>query len=353
MNILEVDINKFNKNIDKIENYTKKIVIPILKANAYGTYINKRLDVLNRFDIVGVSRVSEAIEIRNVGYNKEILVINPTTYDEIDNIIKYDITICISNKEFISELIKRKEKVKVQLEIETGMNRTGININDLDNICNIIKNTNIIVDGIYTHLSSADIDKEYTLIQLDKFKKSVNIAKKYFNLKYIHSSSSSGLLNYDDKISNAVRPGLLIYGYKPFNENVIDVEPICKLKSRVVFIKEVDKNTSIGYSRTFITNKKTKIATIQIGYADGLNRLLSNNGEVIINNTKCKIIGNICMDSIMADITGVDVNIGDDVYIFDNDLITIDEIAKKCNTISYEILTNISNRVDRTFVNIS
>lgn len=346
--ILEVDINKFNNNIDNIQKYIgNKTIIPVIKGNGYGTYINKRIDVLNRFNIVAVAIIKEAIELRELGYKKDILILNPITEEDIDNVVKYNITIGVCDKNLIKKLVDKN--IKIHLEIETGMNRTGIKLNDLKDILKILKDTNVIVEGVYTHLSSADIDEEYTLEQLNIFKKAVKIVKEYFDLKYIHSSSSCGLLNFDDEVSNAVRPGLIIYGYKPFNENVIDVEPICKLKAKIAFIKDVDSNESIGYGRTFITTKSMRIATIQIGYADGLRRSLSNVGEVLINNKKCKIIGNVCMDSIMVDITNVDTKVGDYAYIFDNKLIKVDDIAKLCNTINYEILTNISDRVDRVF----
>ena len=190
----------------------------------------------------------------------------------------------------------------------------------------------------------------YTQRQLKKFREAVSLAKKYYDLKYIHSSASSGLLKYDDGVSNTVRPGIIMYGYKPYKDANIDVEPICKLKAKIVFIKEVEQSSSISYSRTFIAPKKMKIATIQIGYADGIRRELSNKGKVVINNKLCNIVGNICMDSLMVDVTNIDVKVGDYAYIWDNNLIKLDDIANICNTINYEIMTCISYRVPRVFI---
>ena len=149
-----------------------------------------------------------------------------------------------------------------------------------------------------------------------------------------------------------VRPGIIIYGYESFKgaKEKIDVKPICKLKTKIDFIKEIDKNESVSYSRKFKANKKMKVATIAIGYADGLRRNLTD-GYVVVNNKKAKIIGTICMDSCMIDITDIeDVKIGTDVYIWDNKLITLDEVALKSNTINYEIMSTISYRVPRTFI---
>ncbi len=349
--IMEVYINKFNNNIDNIKKIVgNKIIMPIIKANGYGTYVNKNLELINKFDIVGVALVDEGIELRKLGYKKDIFVLNEPSIDEIDNIIKYNITVGVCDRLILEKMIEKRFKIKIHLEIETGMNRTGININDLESILKLLKNTNIEVEGIYTHLSSADKDVEYTNKQLELFKKSVELTKKYYNLKYIHSSASSGLLNYDDKVSNMVRPGIIIYGYKPYKDADIDVEPICKLKAKIVFIKEVNKNESISYSRTFTTKKKMKIATIQVGYADGIRRGLSNKGKVVINNKLCNIVGNICMDSFMVDVTDIDAKVGDYAYIWDNNLIKLDDIADMCNTINYEIITCISYRVPRIFI---
>lgn len=356
--IMEVDIKKFNRNIDKIKRYIgNKKIMPVIKANAYGTYINKRLDVVNRFDIVAVAFVDEGVELRKLGYKKEIFVLNQPDVSEIPRILKYDITIGLSSKEFLNEVLSLNGKIKVHLEIETGMNRTGISLDKLDEfIANIKSAENIIVEGIYTHLSSADYDVEYTNKQLDKFKCATEIIKKHFNgIKYIHSSASNGLLNYDDGVSNLVRPGMLMYGYETFKgqSKKLNTEPICTLKTKISFIKEVSKGESISYSRKFIAEDNMMIATIPIGYADGFRRDLFENAEVVINGKKARVVGAICMDSCMIDVTNIkDVEVGTDVYIWDNRTITIDDIAEKCNTINYEILSAVSYRVPRRFNNL-
>ena len=355
--IMEIDLNAFKHNIKEIRNYIgdSKEIMPIITANAYGTHINKRLDIINEFNIVAVAITNEAIELRHLGYNKEIFILNQPYIDELNKIIEYDITIGLSSKEFLNDLIKINKPIKVHLEIETGMNRTGININDLNNFINLIKqNPKIKVTGIYTHLSSADNDTNYTNKQLEIFKNALNITKETFNtIKYIHTSASNGLLNFKEDFTNLTRPGIIMYGYDSFEgvKNIINIKPVAKLKSKITFIKTVSENTSIGYNRSYTTTKPTKIATIPIGYADGLRRELSNKGHVIINNTIVPIIGKVCMDSFMADITTLEnINIGDDVYIWDNNLITLEELSNNCNTINYEILSTISERVPRIFI---
>lgn len=353
--IMEVSIKSFNNNINEIKKYvSNKKIIPVIKANAYGTYINKRLDVINNFDIVAVAKVSEAIELRELGYKKEIFLLNQPSILEIEDILKNDVTVGLSSLEFLNIVVEENFKIKIHLEIETGMNRTGIKIQDINKFVDILKNNhNVHVDGVYTHFSSADLDQDYTNKQIELFKEAVNIIKNNFSLTYIHSSASNGLLNYDDGVSNAVRPGIIMYGYESFNgvNKLISLEPVCKLKTIITFLKELNENESISYGRSFISNKRMTIATIPIGYADGLRRSLSNKGFVVINGKKCPIVGKICMDSSMVDVSEVnDVRLGDEVFMFDNNMITLDDIANLSDTINYEILSNISNRVPRIFI---
>lgn len=351
--VLEVNINNFLNNVEQINNYIgkDKEIMPVVKANAYGTYINKRLDIINRFNIVAVALVEEAIELRERGYTKEIFVLNQPSGEEIDLIIKYNITIGLSDLSFLEELGKRKEKVKVHMEIDTGMGRTGIL--DLDKfILEIKKYSNIVVEGIYTHLSSADNDLEYTKRQLSLFEDCVLKAKKEFSFKYIHTSASNGLLNFKDSLCNLVRPGIILYGYESFFGvlDKIDLKPVCKLKSKITFLKEVDEGVSISYGRSYITSKKTLVATIPIGYADGIRRCLSNKGDVVVKGKKVPIIGKVCMDSLMIDVTGIDVKVGDSVYIFDNEIIKVEDLAELYDSINYEVISTISERVPRVFI---
>lgn len=355
--ILEVSLENFKYNVSQIKAYVGKNVkiMPVIKANAYGTYINKQLDIINEFDIVAVALVDEAVELRKIGYKKEIFVLNQPSIDEIEKIIENDIVVGVSSSSFIEALGTKNENAKIHFEVGTGMGRTGVNPYKVEEyITQIRKYENIKIEGIYTHLSSADIDFEYTQKQLNSFAKAVETATGILGkLKYIHCCASNGILNFKENCYDLVRPGLILYGYESCEGalNKINLKPVCRLKSKITYLKEVEANTSIGYSRSFITNKKTKVATIPIGYADGLKRALSNKGEVVINNQKAKIIGSICMDSFMVDVTDIEnVDVGDDVYIWDNEIIKIEDIAKICGTINYEILSTISDRVPRLFI---
>lgn len=355
--ILEVNLDNFKYNIEQIK---KKIepgttIMPIIKANAYGTYINKKLEILNEFEIVGVAIVDEAVEIRKLGYKKDIFVLNQPSISEISKIIEHDIVVGISSDQFLKALINQEKDVRVHIEIETGMGRTGVFLNNIESFVKQIKEAkNIKVEGVYSHLSSADSDDQYTKQQIKNFEEATNIIKKYIpNIKYTHISASNGIINYPSKKYNLVRAGMIMYGYESGEgiKEKIDLKPVCKLKSEITYIKEVESGTSISYGRKFITKRKSKIATIPIGYADGLRRGLSNKGFVVINNKKAPIIGSVCMDSCMVDVTDIeDVKVGDDVYIWDNKIITLEEISSLCSTINYEILSTISARIPRKFI---
>lgn len=354
--VMEVDLQAFEYNLSKIQEYVGNEVriMPIIKANAYGTQINMISSIIERFDIVGVATVDEGVELRNQGYKNKIFILNQPCESEINKITEYNLTIGISSNDFIDKLGKENKEITVHIEIGTGMGRTGINPSRVkEYIGKINKYSNIEIEGIYTHLSSADIDKEYTNKQLKSFEIAVSEAKNLLgDLKYIHTAASNGILNFKDSHYNLIRPGIILYGYKAADDSYskIDLKPVAKLKSKITLLKTVKENISIGYGRSFITNRETIVATIPIGYADGLPRCLSNKGYVLINGEKAPIIGNICMDGFMADVTDIeDVKVGDDVYIWDNENITLEEISNLAGTINHEIISRISYRVPRVF----
>ncbi len=355
--IMEVDLEAFKYNIKQVQNYignTLKLM-PVIKASAYGTHVNRAIDIISKFEIVAVATVDEAVMLRKDGFKNAIFILNQPYKDEIQKIIDYNITVGVCSEEFLTEIGKSKGNVKIHIEIETGMGRTGIYPDKISKFIEEAKKyNNIEIEGIYTHLSSADSDEEYTKGQLKSFNESVLVAKKILkNIKYVHCLASNGILNYLNSPCNIVRAGIILYGYESNSKTFekIDLKPICKLKSKITLLKDVEKGESISYSRTFITSRKTKVATIPIGYADGLRRNLSNKGFVVIRGKRAPIIGNICMDGFMADVTDIEnVNVGDDVYIWDNENVTVEEIASICGTINYEILSTISNRVPRVFI---
>lgn len=353
---LDISLDNFNHNMKIIKEYVGSdiTIMPVIKANAYGTYINKRIDIINNYEIVAVAIAKEAESLRNDGYNGDILILNQPDELDIDTILKQNVSIGVCDINFLKQLISKNQNVKIHLELETGMGRTGIKLENVETFClEVLKSPYIEVQGVYTHFAVADSDSEYTKNQISKFNKGLDIIKKHFsNIKYIHHSASNGILNFDNCNCNTVRPGIIMYGYESFlgTYQKLKLKPVAKLKARINFVKKVSKGESVSYGRTFIAEQDTIVATVPIGYADGIRRAM-NNSEVVVNGKKAKIIGRVCMDSFMVDVTEIpDTKVGDFVYIWDNEKITLEEVAKKCDTINYEILACISNRVPRNFV---
>jgi len=355
--LLEIDLNNFRHNYHELKNFLKSgtEIMPILKDNAYKTYINTKIDLLSELniEIIGVGKVDEGIQMRKLGFNKEIFILNQPFENEISEIAEYNLTVGCGSMEYIRKLKKFPAKFNIHMEIGTGMGRTGIHPSKVQEYINEVKSSsNITVTGIYTHFSCSDSDENYTKKQIDSFSTALNIARKELTtLKYVHTCNSAGIINFPEAHFNLVRPGLILYGYYPCEElkTVLDLKPVAKLKSKISFLKEVPPETSISYGKTFTTKRPSKIATVNIGYANGICRLLSNKGKVVINGQIAPIIGTVCMDCFMVDVTDIDAKINDDVFIWDNKNVTIDGIATICNTINYEILTGISEDVLREF----
>ena len=354
---LEISLDNFRYNYNEIKKLLNKnvTIMPILKDNAYKTYINTRLNILKELDVkvIGLAKVCEGKSMRELGFAEEIFILNQPLEDDITDIAKYNLTVGCSSISFLNKLSLFPSNFNIHIEIGTGMGRTGIHPDRiLDFINEVKKHSNITVTGIYTHFSCSDSDEEYTNKQIASFNKAVAIAKeKLSTLKYIHACNSAGILNFKNAHFNMVRAGILLYGHYP-NDNLkekINLKPVSKLKAKVSFLKEVPSGTNISYGKTFTTNRPSKIATVTIGYADGVRRSLSNLGKVVINGKLAPIVGTVCMDSLMVDVTDVEAKINDDVFIWDNKNITVEDIASIYNTINYEVLAEISNDVYREF----
>ena len=346
---LIVNINSIESNIRKIKEYLPDTkIMPIVKANGYGTFLNHCPDILNEFEYVGVALLDEAIELRKNGYKNKVLILYPLSQDEFEESKRYDFILNGSN---ILDICDSKREVQVHTEIETGMGRTGIQEKDIDKyIINLKKHKNIQIDGLFTHLST-NSDEKFSLKQIDLFNKSIEEFKSNgINPNNIHLSSSGGLKYHNPNLYNMVRIGLLIYGYYPNNnlKGILDLEPSMVLKSNISYLKTIEKGDTVGYNQNFTAEKKTNVATIPFGFADGLLTLETGEPYVIVNGQKAKIIG-ICMDNIMLDVTKIeDVKIGQEVYIWENDKLDIDEVGKWCNGIcNYEVMSSISTRVPR------
>lgn len=355
---LQVDLDSIKNNIERIrETIGEKVeIMPIIKDNAYGTELNTQVDFFEKMDIkiVGVAIVDEGVYLRELGYKGEIFVLNQPMKNEIQAIIDNDLIIGVGSIDFLSELGKYTDKIRIHIEIGTGMGRTGIRPSRVDEYLDeAMKYNNIILDGMYTHFSCSDCDREYTLKQIESFNVALKtIQDRNISLRYIHTCNSAGIIDFPEAHFNLVRPGIILYGYLP-DKNVRDIglKPGLSLKSKISFIKTVKCGTGISYGKTFVTERESKIATVPLGYADGIRRALSNVGKVFINGKLAPIIGRVCMDCFMVDVTDIDVvEVGDDVYLWDNENVILEDVAEIYNTINYEVMVSISSRVQREFI---
>jgi alanine racemase len=358
-----VNLKNIKYNLDNIK---KKInddvtIIAMVKADAYGLgdiEVSKFLNTLG-INFLGVAIVDEGVHLRKNLINSNILVTGQFLNEDVQNILDYDLTVSVSNVDLLKKLneqaSKQNKQIKIHIKVDTGMTRLGFNINEIIDNVKFIKNNfkNIIIDGIYTHLSSADMDDDYTQNQLNDFDNIIKLlTENGYSFNYIHALNSSGLLKHPKYSYNAIRIGDILYGYYPDESlrNYISLKPAVKLTAPIINLRNINCGCSISYSRTFKSDTEMKIATIQMGYADGLDRKLSNKLSVYINNTPCRIVGNICMDMCMLDVTNVaNIEIGDYCTIIDYDD-SIYNVADIIGTINYEVISRISKRVKRIYL---
>lgn len=347
---LYISRQNLKENIEYIKNKIgNRKIIAMVKANAYGTgdcIVAQELQNMG-VDAFGVANIEEAKRIREAGITGMILVTCVVYTDELHDAIANDISMSISDIEeikFIDEEAALQDKVaKLHIKVDTGMTRLGFTPENIKGaIEEISKYKNVEIEGIYTHLSCADSDEEYTKEQIKCFRDTVDSVKNIVDFKYIHILNSDGTEMYTDKpqIDTHVRVGISMYGY---SKNML---PITKLTAPVIHINNIEKYTKVGYSGTYIAKPGQQIAVVKIGYADGLSRCLSNELKVIVNGKECPQVGNICMDMMMIDVTGANVSIGDEVVIWNytNDL---KDIAKSSHKIVYEVISNLGDRIER------
>ena len=352
----EVNLDAIAQNVRNIKKLIgeKKELMAVVKGNAYGHDILEVSSVVlkNGASRLAVARLEEGIFLRKAGIVIPILILGLTLKQQAELLVSYNITPTVCEYEMIEKLsesaIKEDKVVKVHLKVDTGMRRIGIFSHD---ILRFIKRVgalkNVEIEGIFTHFSVADEkDKTYTEKQFRKFMGVLTtLEKEGIRIPIKHVSNSATLLDLPHMWLDLVRPGISMYGLYPSTEvqKTIKLIPAHSFKTRIVFLKELPMGESIGYGRTYTTNqRRTKVASLPLGYADGYNRLLSNQVEVLVRGRRFPIIGRICMDQTMIDVTNLpQVEIGDEVVLWGRqgeEEITVEEIAEKIGTINYEIV---------------
>lgn len=362
---INLDNLRYNyRNIKHISNNKK--IIGVIKADAYGHGAVECARVLEEEGVWGfaVAVISEAEELRRNGFKEPILILGYTSVGLAGELVKNDITQAVFDYELaqaISREAVRQNKVsKVHIKLDTGMGRIGFEINEdsIREIKRIWNLPNIKVEGIFSHFSTSDEkDKEFSDIQLRNFKRMVDRLEEegiYFDIKHI--SNSAALIDMPYTYFDAVRPGIILYGYYPseqVNKGAIALKPVMTLKAKIGQIKQVPKDTPISYGRRFYTQRDSIIATLPFGYADGYTRLLFEKGMVIAKGKAAPVVGSICMDQCMIDITDCpEMRTGDEVIVMgeqDGVKNDADDIAAQIGTINYEVLCMVSRRVPRVY----
>ncbi|MEW6408557.1 MAG: alanine racemase [Nitrospirota bacterium] len=363
----EIDLEALSHNLTEVRRMIgNREILAVVKASAYGhgaIPVARRLES-DGVEAFGVAILEEGIELRKAEISKPIIILTGVNRDEVESAIHHNLTPVVYNLDsarHISEISNRLgRKTDIHIKVDTGMGRLGFRVDEaVDAILRISRFNSINIEGLLTHFADADLaDKEYANLQVKLFREVVDILSKYgIDIPLHHAANSAAIIDYEPALFNMVRPGIMLYGYFPSNEvrRRVDLKPVLSLKSKVIFLKRVPTGTSISYGRTFITKRESLIAGIPLGYADGYNRLLSNNGEVLIRGKRAPIAGRICMDMFMVDVTDIDgVKEGDEVVLIGkhgNEQITADDIAQRTGTISYEVLCSISYRVPRVYIN--
>ena len=338
----------------KVNNTTK--IMCVVKAFGYGTEplkISKFLEK-NGVDYFAVAYVNEGVVLRNSGIKLPIFVLHPQL-DDFDEIIEHNLEPNIYSFRILNAFFKKSKSHPFHLKFNTGLNRLGFSINDIDQLYNILKGK-ANIKFLLSHLASSEDkrEKEYTDNQISLFEEiSSKMENKFGRSFKKHLLNTSGILNYSKFKFDMVRTGIGLYGYGNDKRYCKYLKPVLSLKSVISQIHNIKKGDSVGYNRGFIAKIDCKIAIIPIGHADGISRHLGN-GKVgfLIKSKIAKTVGNICMDMLMLDITNINCNEGDEVTIIDDKIQTAEDLGEKINTISYEILTSLSSRIKRTIVNI-
>lgn len=363
----DINLDAIYKNIEE----TRKIVSPgtkimaIIKADGYGHGAVPIAEILDPIaDAYGIAIVEEGIELRNMGITKPLLILGVTPIPLYSQLVKYDIIPAMFSYEravkLAEEAKKQNKTAKIHLALDTGMSRIGFAMNQesIETIQKINGLDGVEIDGCFTHFATADEkDKTFAYKQLERFTEFVNeLERKGVHIPVKHIANSAGIMEINNSDFNMVRSGITTYGLYPsedVNKKVLPLQPAMEIRSYITYLKDLEPDIGISYGLTYVTTKKTKVATVPVGYADGYPRSLSNRGYVLIRGQKAPIIGRICMDQFMVDVTDVEgVEEGDCVTLVGRDgdkFISVEELAGMSHSFNYEFVCDIGKRVPRVY----
>lgn len=371
----EISLNAIEHNYNVIRNKvaddTK--VCCVIKADGYGHGAVELSQVYEKLgaDFFAVSNIDEGIEIRKSGSKLPIVILGYTPVSEAENLAEYDISQAVFSLEYAKELSEKCVEedciCKMHIKVDSGMSRIGFMCQEfprdeysIEEICEACCLPNLEVEGLFTHFCVSDEDaegREFTNKQYENFiHVRDSLKKRGVDISVVHCSNSGAIEDYPETCCDMVRAGIILYGLAPSSKlaDRLDLVPAMTLKTVVAFVKEVQKGATISYGRTFTADRKMKIATVPIGYADGFIRQNAKDGYMMVNGKKAKIVGRICMDQTMLDVTDIeDVKTGDEVVVFgtgENSEPTADSLAENTGTINYETVCLVGKRVPRIYI---
>lgn len=363
-----INLDNIRHNISAMKSLVDKDkkMLAVIKADAYGhgaVEVAEALDDL--VDFYAVAFIDEALELRRAGIDKPILILGYTDPVDYELLLKYDVRPAMyetDDAQKLSDLaVSMGIKAKVHIKVDTGMGRIGFSCDDtgVEKIAEISNMPGIEIEGIFTHYAKADeIDKTAANGQLEKFRWiNGQLVGLGIHIPVRHISNSAGIMEMDNSDFDMVRSGIVTYGLYPSEEvdkSIVELRPAMSLMSKVIFVKDVKAGTGIGYGWSYIADHDIRVATVSAGYADGYPRAQSNKGRVIIHGEYAPIIGRVCMDQFMVDVSHIDgVQVRDDVILIGRDgdkEVTVEEVAEPANSFNYELVCNISRRVPRTYI---
>jgi len=370
----EIDLKALAHNFEQLQKLAAKnmshslSIMPVIKADAYGHGMIQVAECLSACGCKywGVSNVSEGVTLRAGEFKQKILLFESTLVSEAKDIVEYKLTPTVCALEMALALDRCAHQagiqVPVHIKIDTGMGRLGVNegqalvfVETLMRQC-----PNLILEGIYTHLPVADTDRDFTLGQMRRFRDIVySLENQFIAFSYVHAGNSMGLGDYKSELFNLARPGIMIYGIYPLEElkKKVQLKPVMSVKARIIFVQTIAKGRGISYGHTFKAKEDITVAVLSIGYSNGYLRSLSNKAFVLVDGVRCPVVGRVTMDQIIVDITAATLSgrlpkIGDEAVIMGAQKgasVSVDEIAQWADTISYEIICSLGNRLPRLY----
>jgi len=364
---IEINLSAIRHNLEEVRQAVgpeRRILAPV-KANAYGHGMLQvaRTALEAGASMLGVAYLDEAVALRQAGIGAPILIFGSELPENAPEIVHWGLRATLCTYELAKALsqaaVRLRRNAVVHIKVDTGMGRIGLKVEEIrEFLRRILELPGIVVEGIYTHFATADGsgDGEFALAQMEHFRRVVSqLRKEGMELPIAHAANSAAVLRFPSAHLDMVRPGIMLYGLEPFPgaSYLADIRPAMTLKSRIVFLKEVPPGASVSYGRTFVARRRTRIATVPIGYGDGYPRALSNRGKALVRGKRARIVGNICMDQLMLDVTHVEgVRVGDEVVLIGeqgDERITAEELASLAGTINYEIVTSLNGRIPRVY----